>query len=437
MLSKRVPASTVLIPALALIALVAALGWPSPAVRFIPDAPEYRQFAVGGPVLVHSPYSERVLHPALVHLVSKLSGLSVDSAFLAVAIFMLVAFAMLVAVILFEIGAPPLATVALMFCPLLLSVFHNMYFQDLTQWALIAGFFWLMMHDRVWSAMVMLMLAYITRESAVLLVGAVLLTGLMARDTRLLIGGALAFAIALAVTSASGSLGLPNEHHVGMGLFLLLKIPFEFSRNVLGLRIVPNTLIHTPGNDCAPLFVVTIPRALRAGGLSWVSYCGWDPRMPLGTFITLLTLFGTCPAAILVLAKRGVSLSHVIDHKWLSIALIYGVLAYLLGTSEGTAMNREIGSAWPLFWIALPAMACTYGLPEMPSLLRFAGLSLIATWAPIWIERASAYSNFGLLLTLVVALGLQVVTYRELAKSSVAEQMASDSELRSSASAAR
>jgi hypothetical protein len=286
----------------------------------------------------------------------------------------------------------------------------------LTQWTLIAIFFWLMIQDMALPAMVILSLAYLTRESAVLLVAAVVLTGLLERDFRLVVGGAAAAIIAIAIASAFGARGLPNDHHVNLLIFLLLKIPFEFARNVLGLYIVPSTLAHTVGNQCAPIFVVNLPKSMRIGGLTWVSYCGWRAELPLGTLSTLLSLFGVCPAVVLALALRRPDLRKILEQKWLAVALIYGVVAYLMGTSEGTAMDREIGSAWPLFWVALPALVGATISFTPPMLGRLAAYNLIVSWMPHPIQWASHYSNVGLAVTILVAFVFQYFAYSEVLK---------------------
>ncbi|HVA80390.1 MAG TPA: hypothetical protein VNF29_05655 [Candidatus Binataceae bacterium] len=399
-----------------LVALILATGWPAAVPRSIADVPEYRQYAIAGPALVHSPYSGRVLHPLLVHLVSAATGLSIDSSFLAVALATLAAFAILIAAIFAEIGAPPQAMVALMFCPLMAGAFDNIYFQDLTQWVLIAGFFWLMMRAQLWPAMAMLVLAYLTRESALLLGAAVMGAGIMARDFRLIIGAGAAIIIAAAIAAVFAAHGLPNQHHVNLLVFLALKMPFEFALNVLGLFIVPNTLAGFPSNQCVPIFIVHLPAALRFGGLSWVSYCGWRPEYTLFTLCELVTLFGVCPGAMLAVMLRWPAMSRILEHRWLAIALIYGALAYALGTSEGAELDREIGSAWPIFWIALPALIGAGRSLARPVMIRLAVYNLFVAWIAPWIETATGYSNSGIFATIVIAIVFQYLAFREVSR---------------------
>jgi hypothetical protein len=156
-----------------------------------------------------------------------------------------------------------------------------------------------------------------------------------------------------------------------------------------------------------------VPRVLRFTGQKWVSYCGFRPEWPLNTFSQMAAVFGICPVVLLAIVRRRNVIRQALDVEWLTIALTYGVLAYLVGTSEGTWLDREIGSGWPAFWIALPALAAA-SRSLLPSTLgRLAVYNLIVSWMPHPVQWATHYSNLGLIVTILIALAFQFLAYPE------------------------
>ncbi|HJU27691.1 MAG TPA: hypothetical protein VJ718_00885 [Candidatus Binataceae bacterium] len=402
--------------ALALCAIVAGLGWPYRWPDYGSDVREYRTFAIAGePSHVHRQFAGRILHPLIVHAVANLGGIGVDYAFLIVAVTALALCVIAVAALWREIGAPAPALVPLLCTPFLVDQFWRIYSQGLLEWAIVAWFFLLLERGRVWLAAALLFLACITRESALLLAAAVVVVALTRGNRRLLALSLAATAGAFALTGAVARNSLPNLHHVNGALFFALKFPFEFSRNMLGLTLVPNTLANSPGNNCAPVFRVMLPEFLRFGDLAWVSYCGFDLHRMLATFSVLACGFGVGPAVLVALSRRcRRRFSRAAG--WLLTALLYGVIAYLVGTSEGTALYDEIGSGWPAFWIGVPALMAMGERPGARTIAMLLACNAAVSWM---LPLASRSGAAGLAIIIGLALTADVFAYREAAKEPV------------------
>ena len=200
-------------------------------------------------------------------------------------------------------------------------------------------------------------------------------------------------------------MGQPNRHHLPDFVYLGLKLPHEFLKNVLGFRLWSNTLEFG-----RPLFKIHLPAALHLGGVHEIGLCEPEFNIPIFTFVTLLTLFGAGPLWVWrarAEAWRGAPPLAV------QLAGVYGLLAYLLGTSVGDWIDRLIGDGWPLFWLALPWLLARVrerrgAFPLAACLLS---LSLLA-----WLPAVVFYSRFakpGLgVAVLVVAVMGYVVTWR-------------------------
>jgi hypothetical protein len=397
--------------ALALCAIVAALGWPYRWPDYGSDVNEYRTFAIAGdPSNVQRQFAGRILHPLIVHAVAKLGGIGADRAFLIVAVIALLLFALAMAALWRECGVPAAALIPMLCTPFLIDQFWRIYSQGLLQWAIIALFFMWLKRGWIWIAAVMLFLACLTRESALILAAAVIAAGLARGGSRLAAVSLAAAVGAFVLTSAVAAHSPPNLHHVSGPLFFALKFPFEFARNVLGLTIVPNTLVNSPGNACAPIFRVMLPAFARIGRLSWVSYCGFDARRMLATFSVLACGFGIGPAVMLALLVRGRGIGRA--PGWLLAAILYGVIAYLLGTSEGTALYDEIGSGWPAFWIGAPALMASGERPETGVMARLLACNAAVSWMLPLTARAGIV---GAAMIIAIAIAADVFAYREVA----------------------
>jgi hypothetical protein len=398
-----------------LAALVAIAGWPRTWPQ-LPDVDQYRTLALAGPAQVRDPFAGRIIPPLASRAVAAATGMNIDAAFLAVNVAALVLFAIALAKVLDDVAGAPALAVALGFTPLIVNEFWMTYYGDLFHASLAAWFFLAMMRRWLALALGLLVALLLTRESTLLLVAALIALALARGDRRLLAATVGASAAGLAIVAVLNGRALANAHAVNGVVFLMLKVPFEFARNLLGLDLLPNTLIAA-GKPCTPLLVVGLPRWLRAGALSSVSFCGFRAQWAAYCWTMLAAVFGVCPgamASVLVMRGRRALASAPL---WLAIAVVYGALAYAFGPGQGVWLEREIGYGWPLFWIALPALAAPLVRDSPCAVAALLALNLAAAWLPEATGRIAGDAPGFYFAALAAAVALNYGAYRLLARS--------------------
>jgi hypothetical protein len=353
--------------------LTAILGMPRSLPLIMIDSVRYRQMALRNFSNVPGSIAGRFLHPAVVYCLSHAAHIDVDRAFLAVALASLLVFVVgLVALA----ETSPVATVAVVFSPVLLIMFSLFYVQDLFYAALLTIFFLALRSQRDWLAVAMLPLLYFTRESTLLLGLIVLVASVLASRRVLAVGSVCAAVAGLFVTRVMASYGLPNVHHLNEFIFLFAKVPADLARNVFGVIVVPNSLRGYPGYTCAPMAAFSLPAWLRLGIVREVGICAPNPRSPLLTFTLWLSFFGILPlttaSAVFAGAWRLMSRCAF----WEKIAFAYGVAYFLIAPAVSVWLVRDMGYAWPAFWL-VGARVSDFGRSK-----KLLFLHLLACWLP-------------------------------------------------------
>jgi hypothetical protein len=369
------------------------------------DNAEYLKMAQGHTREVSSPFTRRALYPFLARCLCAGTGLSVTMSFvlLAAASFMLLTYFLARFLILF--GLSPWLAAIFVLSPLSLDRIQNCYMPDLFHSSLTVLFFLLIMRKQFLAGLFVLAIAYMARENTLILC---LVFGFMAW-LRKLYGIALGSGVVILWGTAFGSWavrqGQPNIHRLPDFLYLGLKMPHQFLKNVLGFRIWTNTL---PFGE--PFKMIELPSYLRAGDVHTIGLCYPDWGLPMFTLICLLTLFGTGP--LIVWHTRRLRLWAEPHPFAIQVVFVYGLLSYFLGTSIGDWIDRLIGYGWPLFWIAVPyILALMQG--QQARLYRWSLLSLgLVPWMPVVLGYDRGSSLYFSLLILVIALGIYVLADR-------------------------
>jgi len=372
------------------------------------DNIEYFMMAQGDTSQVVSPFSRRALYPFMARCLCAASGLSLQSTFILLDIFSVILLAYLLARILILFDLSPWIVAILILTPFSADRIANGYMPDLFHAALTVLFFLLLLREKLIAALVVLAIAYMTRENTLILC---LVLGSIAWLRKLYgvavgSGGVLLFGTAFGAWAVR--LGQPNIHHLPDFLYFGLKMPHQFLKNVLGLRIWTNTL---PFGEPFKKFV--LPSYLSAGDVHVIGLCYPEWILPLFTLITLLTLFGTGP--LIVWLTRRLKLWTSIHPLAVQVAFVYGLIAFFLGTSIGDWVDRLVGYGWPLFWIGVPYILAVM---KQHGKLAFFKWSLLSLWAVPWIPLMFGYdrgsSLFITILTLLAALLAYGVTWRAL-----------------------
>lgn len=242
-----------------------------------------------------------------------------------------------------------------------------------------AGLFFAAVSLRPTAGLVAVLPAVMICEHSALLLGAA--AWVLRREGRTRTAAVLAAAAVARVAGAAtfAPAGAGNVHALAGPVYLLLKIPFNLIRNLLGIELWIDTIDYI----AEPVRTWTLPGRLSIGSVREIGFCGWRPDRPLWLLGHLLTMYGLLPGAWLWLRRRAPAATTALPTH-LRMALAYGTAALVMAPALGAATDRLVGLAWPAFWIAVPAAlsaAVGRGAPgRIPPLLL--PLHLAVAWLP-------------------------------------------------------
>lgn len=223
------------------------------------------------------------------------------------------------------------------------------------------------------------------------------------------------------VSRIFAALGQPNIHHTSELVFLALKPPFDSLRNLFGIVLVPPEMEGRPGFTCVPFTTVHLPEHLSYGFTRQFGICRPDPRIPLHTFTLWLSLFGIGPAVLWsVLRHHGCRILKN-SPQWLKLAGISGLLYFFIAPAVSEWLERDIGYAWPLLWLATPAlfkMLCPWAGGTAIALLLE---NLVACWIPYMLVNRPSHPELFSVGGLCVALAMQAAALWTLRQADVGQ----------------
>jgi hypothetical protein len=320
---------------------------PFPYNNFI-DAQSYIMIANGQIAQVESPFSKRALYPLAAGWISRQFHLSLPTVFLSMAIgaYMLLIFC-LAELLRLMIDAPWLALLFAL-TPQAMAGVELGCMPDLLHMGLMSLFLLLWWRGATKSALVLLLLAFLTRENTML---ACLFLGYTAWRQKAwgILTGALAVLVGgMAATGLFVKWGLPNKHHLPDFIYLLGKVPYYFLFNLAGLRIWSDVRPL----DGTPWIVWHLPWWLRLGADQTVGICRIWWNCPIFTAANWLTCFGVGPFFLGWSWRQRARFERM--PMLIHFCFVYGLVSFLFGPTLGDWIQRLIGYGWPLFWIALP-----------------------------------------------------------------------------------
>jgi hypothetical protein len=348
------------------------------------DSDSYLLMAQDGLRQILSPFSKRFLYPWLAGALSRMTHQPVADVFLALNLTALLTLAFCLAESLRVMIGQPFLALLFLLTPFPLESFELAYMPDLFHMALVSLFFLLLLRQKARWALLVLFLAFLTRESTLLLC---LFTAGLAwfrAQKRLSFGAGGVLCAGWAASSLFCRLGKPNLHRLPESLYLLGKVPYYLLLNFTGFRIWSNV---RPAVG-RPFVIWHLPAWLCFGAdhALGIAYPDWG--YPLATWIVLLTVFGVGPLIVFYLWRRTGQprkLPFAVE-----LALLYGVASYLAGPLLGAMVDRLVGYGWPAFWLAMPCLLFARGLEIKPwrAALLAAGYSMTCWW-----PRLFGYGN--------------------------------------------
>lgn len=342
----------------------------------------YVDMAHGDYSHVYSYYSGRVLHPLAAGVLARVSHMRIDAAlFIRLSMISLVGLFFLVAI---EYALDYRFAGALWLFVLVtatvVDAYRNYYWHDLFYAALCALFF-LALRASPWLALPVMFLLYMTRESTVVLVVALVMVAAFRRRWGLCFAAAVVGFLAMRLDAALVARSLPNNEGVSMPLLDFLRIPYNFMRNICGVELWVNTIAATA---LPPIRTMAVPSWLHIGHIREVGYSGFYWEGPARTVLTFLTSFGILP----LLAVRGVCRSgwSVLRERLdIVTALVYGGLSFALAPLVGGQPERYILYAWPAFWLfGVGALNDAFRSPQKR--IEILTLSLFVAWIPAMVR---------------------------------------------------
>jgi len=342
------------------------------------DSVFYKMLSMGE--AVKKPFSGRIFYPTVAHLIHKFSGISLDHSFLLANTLGLALLIFTVTVIIKDITSYAACAIPILLTPFLIRSFSLVFLPDLFSAGLTGLFFYLLYRSYFWPSLVVLLMVYLTRENAIFLCLSLAAVGLYKYRLRWAVAGTVVLVAGIVITSLAGRHGLPQEYNMNFLLYLGLKIPKNFLYNVFGVLIWTNVYPDV-GH---PYLLIELPGWLPLGKLHTIGITPFQPLVSLNTIMLLLTTFGVAPSLLgLQLAKHWKQIFSE-NQFWLQVAIIYGVSSFLIGVAVSYDVIRLIGYAFPVFWLAVPALLIRYSTFSFSSLSQLLIYHVLACWLP-WI----------------------------------------------------
>jgi hypothetical protein len=298
-----------------------------------------------------------------------------------------------------------------------LDQYRNYYWHDLFYTALCALFF-LALRANWWFALPIIFLLFVTRESTVVLVVVLVAVTAWRRQWAWCFS---ALAVGLAGMGVESTLvrhALPNHHGISVVLLDVLKIPYNFAFNVLGLEFWTNDNAAT---NAAPVWVANLPAWLPLGNIHQVGFSGFFWDWPVRTMVLLSSAFGILPLVVIRSARQW---RRALEGRFdVAVACVYGSLMFVLAPLQGTAPARYILYAWPLF-LLFGVGELEAEIPERRRRVAIVALSACAAWIPAVVrlamtrsaphgpESLSDVSDMGLLISLALVAVVYVCGWR-------------------------
>jgi hypothetical protein len=366
-----------------------------------PDAGQYRLLALGQHSAVPPPFSARILGPAMAGWFGRVTGLGVDTGFLALGIASLVIMLAAVAALLWLLEVPTLIFAGIFLMPFWVDIFHDYYLPDPLHGAILAVLLLCLLLGYPAWAFLLLLPAYLARESTSLVALCLVFACWRRIPLRAAAVGAGALVAAAAIGKHFAHGGPGSIHGITGGTYIAGKMLWSFFKNILGLPLWSNTL-----PECNPVWTRAIPSWLHLGAIHQVGLCTPSSWGPSRLILAWFGLFGIAPALAFAAWKLFPRLSPIRkklpgQDMVLRFSIIYGLISILMTPILGASVDRLVAYGWPFCFVALP-----WYLSRVPG-LRSRGtwllltLHLAACW---WAWFCFRHFLFGPLVAVVVLL---------------------------------
>jgi hypothetical protein len=351
-----------------------------PGAIYAPDAGYYRLLALGQRAAVPAPFSARILGPAIAGSLGR--GLGVDTGFLVLGIACLAGLLALMAALLWSWKAPAIFFAGVFLMPFWIDLFHDYYLPDLLHATILASILLCLLFGHTGLALLLLLPAYLARESTVLVAVCLLVAGWRRIPVRTVWAGFLALLAGGLISRHYGQGGPASVHGITGGEYIFGKFFWSFFKNVLGLPLWSNTL-----QECRPLWSTAIPHGLPLGAIQAIGFCQPDSYGPGRLLLAWFGIFGIGPALALALRRRIISPAPEGSGERtpgltivLRFSIVYGAISLLLTPLLGASVDRLVEYGWPFYFVALPWFLLKQLQGRANRSLPFLLLHLLTCW---------------------------------------------------------
>lgn len=335
----------------------------------IPDGNAYLAIARGDVAQVMQPFASRQLGAMLAAATARLLHSTIEQAFFLQATVSVAFTLAIVAAIAVKTQSPRWLLLAIAIVPFWSPQVQYFVLPDALYAAELAVLLVLLLLDRLGAAALMMFPLMLTRESTSLTVVCLLIAAWKPMRWRDRIVAVASAGLGTWAVSRLDAGSLSNKEQLPPSIYMLMKVPWNLLRNVLGLQ--PWSNVNSE--------LCTVPRwslPLHLGPIHAVGICGVS-FSPLYVWLTAVVYnFGLLPVLL------GYIWWHRRHHKGRSVllrfVLLYGAISFALTPMLGTWMIHLSSYAWPLFFVALPLLLDELPLPAMHGSRAWAALGFFA-----------------------------------------------------------
>ena len=192
--------------------------------------------------------------------------------------------------------------------------------------------------------------------------------------------------------------------------YIIGKIPFNFSKNLLGISLWTDTLSlrHPELFLHSPLYTINVSYLSFIGDIKLIGIYDFNFSPVLDTFFIMLTIFSIMPIVIC-----AILLNFNTRALWqeapltIKIATIYGLICFILSPCIGSSVFRLMGYSWPLFWISMPYFIKNIKIYRGGEFNKLVLIYILLLWPMHFlylISEALSYKIFMFFLVLVMNL---------------------------------
>lgn len=360
----------------------------------LPDSGWYVLIAQGRTAEVLQPFSSRQLGPLLIALAARLFHIDLLRGFLIESTLALFGACTLVALQLRRMKAPGWVYPLIATAGFWTVNYQSLCLPDLWFLFLLTIFLTLLYEERLMLASLMIFPLWFSRESTLIVLLALLVTGYKRLKIQHL-GVAILAALAAIVWVKHLTAVTPgNQEHLNYVLYLAGKVPWNFARNLLG--IMPWSNVY-PTLCTAPSWQMP----LHISRIAAVGICGWHPEYPLAVLRTALALFGILPTVLIHGWRhrdRAVKMS-----LYLRFCLVYGSLSFVAAPLLGASYLRLYTYSWPVFILAAPCLLAGLKVTSRGLTLLLWILHVALSWSTLLLGDLSLAAGAVAFLTVLAA----------------------------------